>query len=431
MTLKDCVMQTSFEEVAPEMRRVLHGYRTPCTPEKLQRFCLAYERLKNIVPVPQEMMLSVVHCEVFGYYDKATYKKLKEKDPHIWEYGYGIGLTPWAEILGMAVDEKTRSSLSPEAIVANCLYEMLFYGTDEDKRGLREDIVEENNNEKCDDDNTDIVVHRFENGVATILDGTTVIPKCYFEGASSVESVIIPESVTYIGERAFRDCDNLKSVVLPNSLTIMKEGLFDGCSKLTSIVIPESVTLIERDVFYGCDSLEAVHIPQKVEEIMPGQFEGCDSIISITVDKKNPNYDSREGCNAIIETKTNTLIAGCNKSVIPSTVEEIFDDAFSGCSMLCSITIPNSVIRIEDGAFAECHNLTEIEIPESVQYIGNEVFGECSKLKSVVIKGKDTKLRDRSFGNSPIQSILVPKGTIEQYKAMLADEVRNIVKEQI
>lgn len=126
-------------------------------------------------------------------------------------------------------------------------------------------------------------------------------------------------------------------VIVENSVTSIGDFAFSGCSGLTSITIPDSVTRIENDA-----------------------FEGCSGLTSITVADENSTYDSWNNCNAIIETNTNTLIAGCKKTTIPDSVTSIGESAFDGCSGLTSITIPDSVTSIGEFAFEGCSGLTSI-----------------------------------------------------------------------
>lgn len=136
------------------------------------------------------------------------------------------------------------------------------------------------------------------------------------------------------------------AVVIPNSVTSIGDWAFYGCSGLTSIAIPDSVTSIERDVFLGCTGLE-----------------------EIKVGKGNSVYHSDGNC--LIETKSRKLVAGCKNSRIPidGSVTSIGEDAFRGYNGLTSISIPNSITRIEREAFWGCSSLKSITIPNSTTII--------------------------------------------------------------
>ena len=130
-------------------------------------------------------------------------------------------------------------------------------------------------------------------------------------------------------------------------------------------------------------------------------------------------YDSREDCNAIIETKTNTLIAGCMNSVIPNSVTSIGSDAFFGCEGLTSIEIPNSVTNIGLEAFSDCTGLTSIEIPNSVTNIGDAAFSGCTGLTSIEIPNSVTDIGDEAFADcTGLTSIEIPNSVTNiEFKA--------------
>ena len=252
----------------------------------------------------------------------------------------------------------------------------------------------------------------------TIPPKVTSIGDGVFIDCRSLTSVTIPNSVISIGDWAFSYCSGLTSITIPSSLTSIGISAFSGCSGLTSIVvesdnqkydsrnscnaiietssntlilgckntiIPNSVTTIGSGVFNGCSGLTTINIPNSVTSIVGNPFDGCSDLTSIIVDSDNPQYDSRNSCNAIIETSSNSLMVGCKNTTIPNSVISISIDAFRGCIDLASITIPNSVTLIGQRAFYNCYSLTDISIPNSVTSIENMAFQHCHSLTSITI----------------------------------------------
>ena len=253
------------------------------------------------------------------------------------------------------------------------------------------------------------------------------------EYMGNAAEVVVPNeidgnSVISIGNAAFMG-DSSTKIVISSGITSINESAFAMCSKLTSIEIPESVTSIGYNAFYGCSELTSIEIPSGVKNIEGDIFSGCDSLISIDVAEDNEVYDSRENCNAIIETKTNQLKVGCKTTKIPSGVTSIGDDAFIGCGGLTSIEIPNSVTSIGNGAFAKCSGLIDIEIPSGVTHIGNRAFSGCSSLESIEIPTGVTKIKDSVFENcSSLKSIEIPTGvtSIGNYAFAGCNSIENI-----
>ena len=245
----------------------------------------------------------------------------------------------------------------------------------------------------------------------TIPNSVTSIDEYAFYNCSSLTSITIPSSVISIGEYAFIRCSSLTSITIPNSVTSIERGMFYDCSSLTSITIPNSVTSIGYIAFYNCSSLASITIPNSVTNIEYHAFSGCNSLTSICVNENNTKYDSRNNCNAIIETATNSLIVGCSNTSIPNTVTNIDDYAFCDCDSLTSITIPGSVTRIGNDVFADCDSLTNITIPDSVTSIGYEAFFSCNSLTSITIPNSVTMIANSAFAHcSSLTSVTIPNG---------------------
>ena len=186
-----------------------------------------------------------------------------------------------------------------------------------------------------------------------------------YYGDSRDSTIVIPGvyngyKVTRVGTGAFFDCYFIKEIIIFDGVKEIGDKAFTQCTSLNSISIPDSVVAIKNRVFYGCISLTSITIPKNINSLVGNIFEACSSLKSIKVDKNNQYYDSRENCNAIIETASNTLITGCETTVICNSVTTIGKYAFACCFSLTSITIPNSVTMIDNFAFESCRYLYDI-----------------------------------------------------------------------
>ena len=191
---------------------------------------------------------------------------------------------------------------------------------------------------------------------------------------NEIKDLVIPNGVTRIPVDAFAR-SIMSSLTIPNSVTSIEAGAFALCSNLTSIAIPNSVTSIGSSAFAGCSGLTSITIPNSVTSIGISAFSGCSGLTSIIVEEGNTIYDSRNNCNTIIETESNTLITGCKNTTIPNSVTSIGNGAFYNCSGLSSITIPNSVTSIEFSAFSNCPELTDVTcLAENVPYTSSDAF---------------------------------------------------------
>lgn len=231
----------------------------------------------------------------------------------------------------------------------------------------------------------------------TIPEDVVAIGKSAFSGCTGLTSIVLPNSVTTINSYAFEGCTSLVSVSIPNTITKLSSGAFRGCSSLEAFVIPEGITNLES-VLYGCENLKSIVIPAGITKMNYTVFNDCKSLESIVVAEGNTVFDSRNNCNAIIETATNKLVVGCKTTVIPSDVVEIGNYAFRG-SGLVSITIPDAVAKIGNAVFEDCSSLSTVKLPENLSELGQSVFEDCSSLKEIVIPDGITKLGSNILRN--------------------------------
>ena len=197
-----------------------------------------------------------------------------------------------------------------------------------------------------------------------IPNSVTNIGMYALQGCLDLTSITIPNSVTSIGVYAFSWCNKSTSLTIGNGIETIPANAFEGCTSLTSFTIPSNVKTIESEAFARCVGLTSLTIPSTVSTIGLNAFYYCNSLESIVVEAGNRYYDSRENCNAIIETATNTLIAGCNNTLIPIGVTSIGEEAFRYCRHLITVTsfVKNVFVTGTD-AF-DSKNLSTLYVPK-------------------------------------------------------------------
>lgn len=207
--------------------------------------------------------------------------------------------------------------------------------------------------------------------VAVTYEGKTWVATAGYTG-----DIKVPESVTYegktypvtrIGYCAFFNCE-ITSITIPRCVNTIGEGALGECIRLTSLFIPNTVTKIGNNA-----------------------FQDCIGLTSIVVEDGNPNYDSRNNCNAVIETATNTLLRGCRNTVIPDDIEAFGSLSMSNLKTFTIQTLPSTVKYIGVYAFLNCESITSMTIPGSVKTIDDEAFHGCVGMNSLTIeKGVET-----------------------------------------
>lgn len=200
------------------------------------------------------------------------------------------------------------------------------------------------------------------------------VPDSVFESCSALTDVKL-SSVTKIGERAFSGCIGLKEIILPQSLTEIGEYAFNKTA-LASITLPQSIDKVGNGCFLDCKYLETVNFDGKIKEIGESAFSGCISLKSFE---------------------------------IPSSVVSIGNSAFLDCTSLKNIEIPSSVVSIGNFAFNGCSALSEVLFNEGLKTIGEEAFGKCKSLSSVQWPLSLKEIGRCAFTNTSFPEIYVPK----------------------
>lgn len=222
--------------------------------------------------------------------------------------------------------------------------------------------------------------------------GTYAFYKCY-----NLRSVTVPEGVTRLGKGVFFDCNSLSEISLPANLVSIGEYAFDACHSISEMKVPEGVKDIGEFAFSYCSGLKRFSLPSTVTSMASNALSNCYYLEAISVDPANTAYDSREDCNAIVETKSNTLVIGCMNTVIPSSVRTIGIGAFTGCQGLTSIVVPQGVTTIDERAFTSCGYMTDVSLPTTLKTIGAGAFWGCSSLTSVVVPYGVTSIGSSAF----------------------------------
>lgn len=196
-------------------------------------------------------------------------------------------------------------------------------------------------------------------GIETMMDS-------YFLNCKSLESVVLSDTVEKISE-VFSGCTALKEVVLPASLTVIGDSCFEKCTALEEIVMPENLKIIGTSVFEGCSALEKVTFNQKLEKILDFAFKNCGKL---------------------------------REANLPDTVWLIERDAFLSCSALEKVKLSAELQKIGYSAFENCTALTAVTIPGKVESIGSRAFKGCTLLADVRFENGYIKLDNDIFNGT-------------------------------
>ena len=242
-------------------------------------------------------------------------------------------------------------------------------------------------------------------GCYSVKEGTRMICDEVFWYSCPLSNIVIPGSVTSIGNWAFKGCTSLSNIVIPNSVTSIGDWAFSDCTSLSNIVIPDSVTGIGKGAFNGCSFLECISIPKSVICLNGNPFSGWKGKLECL----SPNFIYED--DVLFNINKSEIISFRNQKIesyiIPDSVTSIGDGAFSSCTSLSSIVIPDSVTSIGDWAFSDCTSLSNIVIPNSVTGIGEGAFSSCTSLSNIVIPDSVTRIGNFAFSNCTSLSNIV------------------------
>ena len=242
-----------------------------------------------------------------------------------------------------------------------------------------------------------------------------------FMGCPDLISVVMPESITFIGNQAFESDWQMTSISFSENITSIGESAFENCRNLTKIQLPSKLTSIQDKTFKGCTGLEEMTIPKSVRTIGSyygsgngySPFDGCSNLKKIIIEDIEAwlKIDfSNHNCNPLFYAQN--LFMGdqlIEEIIVPNSITQIKKYALHGCASIKKIELPNTITTIGDFAFDNCGNLISVNLPNSITYIGRDSFGGCGKLVSIIIPNSLTTIEQHTFsGCKSLTSIIIP-----------------------
>ena len=261
--------------------------------------------------------------------------------------------------------------------------------------------------------------------IRTIHIGDSVqrVPDFFATGFSQLTTLTIGKSVKEFGDSVFCGCTALQTIdfnaVACEDFSVKKSERPFSDLNFSRFNIGDDVLRVPSRLVSGVKATFEMTIGRSVSSIGYSAFDSCPGVVSVSVSRNNPKYDSRNDCNAIIETVSNTLVRGFRCSTVPGTVTAIGDSAFCRSDSLTRIVIPNSVITIGSNAFIFCEDLKDItfgnslttigekaffwtglnriDLPNSVTSLGKSAFSNCESLTSITLSNGLTTISEDAF----------------------------------
>lgn len=229
-----------------------------------------------------------------------------------------------------------------------------------------------------------------------------------FYGCSNLPSISLPSDLESIGHGAFAGCSSLSSLNLPIGITSIGRSAFLGCSNISRVTLPSGLTSIGGSAFMNCTNLEYVSIPETLSQVESKVFEGCEKLVS--VGPVGGGYSIEYAWTGILPDNAFAENQNIQSAVISNGIHTVGNNAFYSCSGLSEVEFSNTVTHIGDYAFGLCA-IEEISLPKSLSSIGKYAFYICSSLSKVDMPSVLDQLDEGAFGACySLQSIEIPLG---------------------
>ena len=269
------------------------------------------------------------------------------------------------------------------------------------------------------------------------LDGKMVSAIGYaaFAECRSLESLVVPETVTRLQDYAFSQCTSLTRAQLPESIVSLGRGVFKNCILLEEVNIPTSLTTVAMEMFAGCTSLTEIEIPQTIRSLGDSAFSGCSGLSEIVLPDNVTSLGSaafrscvnleRINLSPRLTTIGNNAFAECYELAsieFPQTLRQIGQSAFMNCISLTQITLPESITNLGYSAFTGCSSLTEINLPANLQSIPDSAFSACSSLQHIELPENITSVGASAFAACvSLEEITLPDSVTEIGSGIFSD----------
>ena len=269
------------------------------------------------------------------------------------------------------------------------------------------------------------------------LDGKMVSAIGYaaFAECRSLESLVVPETVTRLQDYAFSQCTSLTRAQLPESIVSLGRGVFKNCILLEEVNIPTSLTTVAMEMFAGCTSLTEIEIPQTIRSLGDSAFSGCSGLSEIVLPDNVTSLGSaafrscvnleRINLSPRLTTIGNNAFAECYELAsieFPQALRQIGQSAFMNCISLTQITLPESITNLGYSAFTGCSSLTEINLPANLQSIPDSAFSACSSLQHIELPENITSVGASAFAACvSLEEITLPDSVTEIGSGIFSD----------